>query len=167
MLGNNNSSTSKGFTFLNFKDGKIVKRNGLILEEFDFIEGSLEKIFLKERDFNGERVLYWYVVLQDEKNERFALSFNYNSGVFKSVVLSLASDDTIGLSNKIRIDSYFKDGKTKVVVRNGTNKLDWVTRDLPPVNEVDVGGKIVKDESARMELISHYVEKINRLLGTR
>ena len=167
MLGNNNNSTSKGFTFLNFKDGKIVKRNGLILEEFDFIEGSLEKIFLKERDFNGERVLYWYVVLQDEKNERFALSFNYNSGVFKSVVLSLASDDTIGLSNKIRIDSYFKDGKTKVVVRNGTNKLDWVTRDLPPVNEVDVGGKIVKDESARMELISHYVEKINGLLGVR
>ena len=166
MLGTNtNTQTGGGLTFLNFKDGKIVKRNGLLADEYDFVEGTLGKIFQKERDFNGERVLYWYIVLQDEKGENFALSFPYNSGVFKSIVLSLASDKTIGLSNKIRIDSYLKDGKTKVVVRNGANKLDWITRDLPPVNEVNIGGKIVKDESARMELISHYVGEINGLLG--
>ena len=167
MLGTNNNSTSKSFTFLNFKDGKIVKRNGLLVDEFDFIEGSLEKIFQKERDFNGEKTLYWYMIIRDEKGNDFALSFPYSSGVFKSIVLSLASDPSIGLSNKIRIDSYFKDGKTKVTVRNGNTKLDWVTTDLPPVKEVNVGGRIVKDESARMELISHYVGEINSLLGVK
>lgn len=162
MLGTNENRREKVY-FLNIKDGKILHRDGLIENEYDFIEGNLEKIFTKEREFNGEKTLYWYIILRDE-GELVSIGLPYSSGVFKSIVLALASCNTLGLDSKIRIETYLKDGRTKVVVYNGGKKLDWVTKELPPVPEQMIGGKLVKDDSERMDYIKSLVANITRQL---
>ena len=75
MLGTNENKRGK-IVFLNVKDGKILRREGLVLEEFDFVEGTLEKIYTKEREFNGERVLYWYLPLRDDNGDLYLLFGN-------------------------------------------------------------------------------------------
>lgn len=145
--------------FLNVKDGKILRKDGLVVDEFDFVEGYLERIFQKERDFNGETLHYWYINLRDEKGDLYSLGLPYSSGVFKSIVLSLASCETLGLS-PVRIETYLKDGHTKVIVSVGGKRLDWITKELPPVTEQRIGGRVVKDDSARMEYICSLVEAI-------
>lgn len=158
MIGNTEQHRGKLY-FLNVKDGKILRKDGLIADEFNFVEGTLERIFQKERDFNGETLLYWYMNLRDEKGDLFSLGLPYSSGVFKSIILSLASCETIGLS-PVKIETYLKDGHTKVVVSSGGRKLDWITKELPPLTEQRVGGKVVKDDTARMEYICSLVEDI-------
>ena len=160
MLGTNENKRGKVY-FLNCKDGKIVRRDGLALEEFDFVEGVLEKIYTKERDFNGERVLYWYVPLRDDNGDLYLLGLPYSSGIFKSIVLSLANDENLTPLSPIRIETYFKEGRTKTSVYDNGNKLSWITKDLPPVMERQVGGRTIKDDSERMSCVSSLVDRIN------
>lgn len=161
MLGTKENKRGK-IVFLNVKDGKIIRRDGLVVEEFDFVEGTLEKIHTKEREFNGERVLYWYVPLRDDNGDLYLLGLPYSSGVFKGIVLSLANDDRLTPLSTIRIETYLKDGRTKVSVYDQGEKLNWITSELPPVRETQVGGRIVKDDSERMSFIAGLVKKINR-----
>ena len=163
MLGNNDQKRGK-IVFLNIKDGKILRRDGLALEEFDFVEGTLEKIYTKEREFNGERVLYWYIPLRDDNGDLFLMGFPYSSGVFKSIILSLANDQNLTPLSTIRIETYYKDGRTKVSVYDKGNKLNWITKDLPPVLERQVGGRTIKDDTSRMVYISSLVEEISQRL---
>lgn len=161
MLGTKENKRGK-IVFLNVKDGKLIRRDGLVIEEFDFVEGTLEKIYTKEREFNGERVLYWYVPLRDDNGDLYLLGLPYSSGVFKSIVLSLANDDELTALSTIRIETYLKDGRTKVSVYDQGRKLNWITSELPPVRETQVGGRIIKDDSERMSFIARLVKKINR-----
>ena len=39
--------------FLNIAEGKIVKRVDQRVESYDFLEGELERIYPKEREFRG------------------------------------------------------------------------------------------------------------------
>lgn len=161
MLGTKENKRGK-IVFLNVKDGKLIRRDGLVIEEFDFVEGTLEKIYTKEREFNGERVLYWYVPLRDDNGDLYLLGLPYSSGVFKSIVLSLANDPDLTPLSTIRIETYLKDGRTKVSVYDQGRKLNWITSELPPVRETQVGGRIIKDDSERMSFIAGLVKKINR-----
>lgn len=161
MLGTKENKRGK-IVFLNVKDGKLIRRDGLVIEEFDFVEGTLEKIYTKEREFNGERVLYWYVPLRDDNGDLYLLGLPYSSGVFKSIVLSLANDPDLTSLSTIRIETYLKDGRTKVSVYDQGRKLNWITSELPPVRETQVGGRIIKDDSERMSFIAGLVKKINR-----
>ena len=161
MLGTKENKRGK-IVFLNVKDGKLIRRDGLVIEEFDFVEGTLEKIYTKEREFNGERVLYWYVPLRDDNGDLYLLGLPYSSGVFKSIVLSLANDDELTALSTIRIETYLKDGRTKVSVYDQGRKLNWITSELPPVRETQVGGRIIKDDSERMSFIAGLVKKINK-----
>lgn len=161
MLGTKENKRGK-IVFLNVKDGKLIRRDGLVIEEFDFVEGTLEKIYTKEREFNGERVLYWYVPLRDDNGDLYLLGLPYSSGVFKSIVLSLANDDELTALSTIRIETYLKDGRTKVSVYDQGRKLNWITNELPPVKETPVGGRIIKDDSERMSFIAGLVRKINK-----
>lgn len=150
--------------YLSVADGKIVHTTSDKKKEyFSFVEGKLEKIYKSERDFNGEKVLYWYVDLRGSKKELYTLSFPYRSGTFKSIVLCLASCPTLGFQD-VKIEPYLKNGFTKVVVSVGGTRLDWVIKELPEVKEVLVGGQRIKDDSERMKLIEHYVEEIKKLL---
>ena len=111
--------------------------------------------------FNGETVLYWYVDLRGEKGELYSISLPYKSGTFKSIVLALASETAIALST-VKIEPYKKGDFTKVVVSSNGKRLDWVTKELPPVEELSIAGQRVKDDTRRMEYIESLVATINQ-----
>jgi hypothetical protein len=107
--------------------------------------------------------LYWYVDVRGEKGELYSISFPYKSGTFKSIVLGFASDPAIALST-VKIEPYKKGDYTKVVTSSNGRRLDWITKELPPVEELRIAGQLVKDDTKRMAYIESLVETINNRL---
>ena len=71
-------------SFLNISGGKIVQRteSGKTLY-FDFVEGDLERIYQRDREFRGEKVPYWYLDIRDPKSgEIYSLGISASSGVW-------------------------------------------------------------------------------------
>lgn len=162
MLGN--TKTRQDRKYLTLRNGMVVYKNGESEEYYNFVEGYLSGIAKRERTFNGETVPVWYMNLDSSDGEVYSISFPYNSGPFKSIVLSLASLDHLSTSTTVRIDTYEKDGYTKVVTRADGEKLNWVTSDLPPTQEVVVSGQTVRDYTKRMEFIESLVSQISKKL---
>lgn len=164
-------STERGLTrmFLNIdKEGRLVYNKDGEKKFFDSVSGTLSGIQKREREYNGEKVLVWNISLKDsETREEYILSLRYESGVFRSIVLSLASLPVIGKEEVISIHPYSKDGFTKVIVRQGDTKLDWIEggKKLPQAEEVNVAGKIYKDTSKRDAYIEKLVAQINNLIN--
>ena len=142
-------------TYLNIKEGKIYLQN----KAYDFIEGFLLGIELKDREFKGETVKYWYVDIQSSSGEIYSLSLSYYSGVAKSLFNALASAPDF--SKEVKIETYQSGDFTKVIAYLGSEKLSWKERELPPVEELKVGSKTIKDDSKRMEFIENLVNEIN------
>ena len=149
--------------YLSISEGKIVHSQDGRKEYYSFVEGELEKVYKMERTFNGETVLYWYIDIRGEKRDLYSISLPYKSGVFKSIILALANEPAIALST-IKIEPYKKGDYTKVVVYSNSERLDWITKELPEVKEVKVGGQTVKDDSERMAYIESLVNDINKKL---
>ena len=149
--------------YLSISDGKVVHREDGKEETYSYVEGTLVAIYKRERTFKGETVLYWYVDVRGEKGELYSISFPYKSGTFKSIVLDFASDPAIALST-VKIEPYKKGDFTKVVTSSNGRRLDWITKELPPVEELRIAGQIVKDDTKRMAYIESLVERINNRL---
>ncbi len=152
--------------YLSISDGKLVHSENGERKYYGYVAGVLEKIYRQERTFNGETVPYWYIDIRGEKKELYSLALPYKSGVFKSIVLSLASDESIGFST-VKIEPYKKGEFTKVVVYSSERRLDWITKELPPVETIEIAGQPVKDDTKRMKYISSLVEQINKRTGGR
>ena len=149
--------------YLNISGGKIVKRTDRGLETFDYVEGELEKIYKRDREFKGERVPYWYLDLRDSKTgELYSLGINASSGVWRGIILSLGSCDNFLLP--IRIVPYKKGEFDRVSVYSGEERLDWV-EGVPPVEELSYAGNKFKSVVKREEFISGLVQRINSSLG--
>lgn len=150
--------------YLNISGGKIVQRteSGRTFS-FDFVEGILEGISQKDREFRGEKVPYWYIDLRDpQTGELYSLGVRASSGVWRSLILSLGSCKDFLLP--IRISPYKRGEFDRVSVHQGGERLDWVS-DLPPVEEVEVSpGKRVKSVEKREVFISGIVQRINQTL---
>lgn len=149
--------------YLTISDGQVVHSENGKKEYYSYVEGTLEKIYKLERTFNGETVLYWYIDIRDEKGELYSISLPYKSGTFKSIVLALASEQAIALST-IKIEPYKKGEFTKVVVSSNGQRLDWIVKELPAVEEVFIAGERIKDDTKRMAYIYTLVEQINARL---
>lgn len=147
-------------TFLNIKGGAIVKRTNDGEQRYSFVEGSVEDIYTRQRTFRNEEVTYWYIDLRDETGELYSLGFSFRSNVFKSVIMSLATATSL---DKVRIEPYTKNGYDKVVVYADGKKLDWIDRQLPPLEDVNVGGRLIKDDGRRMAFIADLVREIGKL----
>ena len=159
-------------TYLNIKEGAIVRRTPEGTEErYSYVEGRLEAISQKERTFRGEVVVYWYIDLRDEDSgELYSLGFPYASNTFKSIILQLASKEGLEcLKNGsiVRIEPYTKNGYDKVQVWGEGVKLDWVSKQLPPIEETTIGGRRIKDDSKRMAYISSLAEQVKSSLQRR
>jgi ribosomal protein L19 len=145
--------------YLNVKDGKIIQGD----QTFDYVKGDLVDIRKQTREFNGEEVVYWYFDLQSQEGKLYSLALHYSSGVVKSILNSLSSATSL---KNIQIEPYQSGGFTKAVVKSNGEKLSWKYQDLPPVEEVKVGNKLVKDDSKRMEFFEGIaLEIVNRING--
>ena len=151
---------NKRKTYLSINHGKVIKGSGTSKEEYFYIEGYIEAIYTKRSTFGNEVVVRWFIDIRDG-GELYSLCLPYSSGVFKSIILALASDEALTSSTPVRIEPYEgKNGYTKVVVYSDGVKLDWVVKQLPPQKSVTIGGKQVKDDSEQMNLIGAYVTNI-------
>lgn len=149
--------------YLSISEGKIVHSQDGRKEYYSFVEGQLERVYKMERTFNGETVPYWYIDIRGEKREVYSISLPYKSGVFKSIILALANEPAVALAT-VKVEPYKKGDYTKVIVYSNGTRLDWITKELPEVKEVRVGGQIVKDDSERMTYIESLVADINARL---
>lgn len=149
-----------------FVDRGLLPSGSPYVQRDNYISGSLERIFVKERETREGLRPYWYIVIGDGQRDynrvRYCLSFPYHSPSFKSIILSLASDDTIDSSSIISIQSYLnKRGTMGTIVRRrykyhtrlfDGKRLNWITDKLP------------QTEEERMEYISGLVRKIRSRL---
>jgi hypothetical protein len=151
--------------FLNIAEGKIVRRTDRgQVERYDFVEGSLERIYTKEREFRGEKVPYWYLDLRDETSgDLYTLGINANSGVWRCIIFCLGSPDFNPLL-PLRLSPYMSGNYCRVSVYSGEAKLDWV-EGIPQVEEIEVEGRRVKSVKKREEFISRIVDRVNRCVG--
>ena len=141
-------------TYLSITRGKVVQGTGGERQYYTYIDGCIEAIYTKHSYFGGEDVVRWYIDMRDGE-ELYSICLPYSSGVFKSIILSLSSLESLSSSTPVRIEPYEgRNGYTKVVVYAGGIKLDWITKQLPPQEIVTIGGKQVKDDSKQMELIT-------------
>lgn len=151
--------------FLNIAEGKIVKRVDQRVESYDFLEGELERIYPKEREFRGEKVPYWYLDMRDpQSGDLYSLGIRASSGVWRSLILSLGSIDNFLLP--IKINLYRKGDYDRVSVYSEGKRVDWVS-DLPPVEEIEVQGQRVKSTAKRDQFISGLVDQVNTRLGVK
>lgn len=158
MLGNDVQPLSR--IYLTIAKGRIVRTNEDGSKVFyTYVEGRLASIHSKERSFGKERVKYWYLDVQDGE-ELYSIGLPLYSGVLRSIILSLASEEELSSDTPLRIETYESKGYTKASVYSEGVKLDWVTKQLPPVKELQIGGRIVKDESERDAYIEQLILKI-------
>ena len=151
--------------YLSISHGKVFEGTGNDRRQYDFISGNIEAIFTRTAHFGGEEVVRWHIHIKDGK-EFYSLCLPYNSGVFKSIILCLASCHNLTKNTPVVIEPYEgRNGYTKVVVTAGGERLDWVIKQLPEAETVQVGGKAVKDTSKQMRLISSYCDQIRARLG--
>lgn len=146
-------------TYLNVKDGKIVKRDPNGGESsFSFVEGILGGITKREREFNGERVPFWFIDIQDpDGGDIYSMAINYRSGLALSIFNSLASAEN---PTRIKIEVFKHGDFNRATVYNRGEKLAWKYDKIPPMEEVTIGGRTVKDDSKRMDLVEQMVEEI-------
>lgn len=158
-LGNIAETDSKKI-YLSINHGKVVRGSGASKQYYSYLDGFIETIYKKRSRFGNEVVTRWYIDLRDGA-DLYSLCLPYSSGVFKSIVLALASDEALNSSTPVRIEPYEgKNGYTKVVVYSDGVKLDWVTKQLPEQETVVIGGKTIKDDSKQMRLIESFVNQI-------
>lgn len=150
--------------WLSIYNGKIERSENGNKTLYSYVEGRLLGIYTKERTYNGERVTKWFIDLQGEEGEVYSISLPYSSGSLKSIVLALASDEALTSQSNVRIEPYLKGNYTSIVVWSDGVKLDWVVRELPEVETIQVGGRSYKDDTKRMQVITSYVEQINQRL---
>ena len=151
--------------YLNVSEGKVVRRTeGGKVERSDFVEGLLERIYQRDREFRGEKVPYWYLDLRDtQTGEVYSLGVGASSGVWRSIIFNLGSPRFNPLL-PLRISPYMGGDYCKVSVYSGEERLDWV-EGIPPVEEILVEGRRIKSVKKREDFISRIVEEVNRKVG--
>jgi hypothetical protein len=150
--------------YLNINHGQIEHPSEDGKQTFRYVEGEVKRITQKNRTFRGESVVYWYIDIADG-DDLYSLGFSYTSGTFKSIILCLANFKELTATTPVKIEPYEKGGYTKVVVWADGIKQDWITRQLPQVKTVNVGGREVKDETERMNYITELATMINARVG--
>lgn len=147
--------------WLSINHGKVELSENGEKQLYSYVQGYLRGIYTAPRTYNGEQVTKWFIDLEDGEEDLYSISFPYNSGTFKSIVLSLASCESLSLGTQVRIEPYQKGNFTNVVVRADGCKLDWVVKELPPVEYITLNGQRVKDEGKRMAYITTLAQSIN------
>ena len=140
------------------KDARIgVKVNGE-MRLYDFVEGRLEGLAVREVLFGGEPAEMLSVLLRDEEGP-LSVGTSLHGSAGRSIVLSLASEPRRGL---VKIRPYKnKAGYTSVAVSLNERQLRWAE----PLAELDAGLDIEPVDLHRREQIRLWLERIKASLA--
>lgn len=164
MLGQLDNETKKKI-YLSISHGKIVHylQDGGI-EYYKNVSGQVKDVYKKKRVFNGQSLDFWYIDIQDGE-DLYSISLPFTSGTFKSIILSLASYEELTDKTPVVIEPYERNGYSKVCIYADGIKLDWITKDLPPLQYDTYRGKQIIDDTERMNFISDVAEKVKNLVN--
>lgn len=153
-------NSSKRKIYISISHGKIVhylNTNGI--EYYKNVTGNVIDVYKKKRVFNGQEFDFWYIDIKDGE-EIYSISLPYESGTFKSIILSLASFEGLTSKTRVTIEPYEKNQFTKVMVYADGQKLDWITKEIPPLKTEVYKGKTITDDSERMEFITNFANLV-------
>jgi len=122
MLTNRAEETRRTI-YLNIKEGNFVANIQGKQCLFSDVSGMIEKVYTKDREFNGRKVVYIYLDIADNE-EVYKLGIPFDNGMARTILNCLASAKDLK-KNKVEIHPYMQDGKGKAVVREAGEKLDW------------------------------------------
>lgn len=163
MLHPINESGKSRRIFLRISGGAIISKKNGETTSFEAISGALKGIELKEHEFDNKKFRNWHILLSDaESGEEYDLSVSRDSGVFKSIVRSLVTEQGLGNLNDVKIEVYTsRTGFTNAAVSAGGQRLHWTDEPMPAVRVVMVGDNEVPDTTSQMNWIQTLVDRIN------
>ena len=94
-------------TYLTLSYGKVTKGSGKEKQYFNYLEGCIENIYSRITNLRNAKVVQWYIDLR-KGGEVYSLCFRKGSEVFRSIILSLASQGNLTTSTLLRIEPYRK-----------------------------------------------------------
>lgn len=150
--------------FLRVANGQIIAKMGVDKISFDTVSGAITNIELKQHTFENKRFFNWHVNMVDTRTgEAYDMSFGRTSGVFRTIVRCLASDEGLSSLNDIEIHVYKPryGNFTNAVVNGHGKKLNWIPESVPPVLYRKLDGTTVPDYSLRNDWVDEMVERIN------
>ena len=130
---------------------------------FNYLEGSLEKVYLQETDFGKS----WVFVVDDGAN-KFNLTVGYSSGYASGLLARLPNID---VADVIKIKSFYIKGdddkyRGYLTIEQGGQKIAKAyTKEepngCPEIKQIEVNGEKVWDSTKRMKFFEKIVEGIN------
>lgn len=129
-------------------------------EEFDFVQGKLKGIRLRQNETAGGEMTFMDVHFE-AGDQRFTVSTIASSSVTAELVSKLVN--IRDLESEIRIDVWAKDNYTNCVVRENGEKLPF--RFLPKAERKQSGFTTTIDSSERDAAVMEMVTELNNRLG--
>ena len=150
--------------FLRVANGNIIAKKGKEELLFDTVSGKITYIELRQHASQTKRFSSWHIQMVDtHSGDAYDLSFGRTSGVFRTIVRCLASDEGLASLNDIEIHVYRPSygNYTNAVVSGHGKKLNWIPENVPPVLYRQVNGKAVADYTLRNDWVEDLVDRIN------
>jgi len=164
MLYSKEMTKKMSTTFLRVKNSMFVAKEGDSETEFDSISGTVTGIQLKEHEHDGEKFRAWHLLMEDRNiKAAYDITFGENSGVFRSIVRALSSDEGLTHLRDIEI-TVFKSqygNFTNAIVCSGSKRLSWRPGEMPAASYVRDGDKFVADYTQRLAFVTSLVDLIN------
>lgn len=152
-LGNDNGR----FTYLNISKGKIAVKKEGVVHLWGHVEGWLKDIQIKDSEYQGKKFKQLGLLL-DDGTESYLLQMKLNSGygrAFCNMILNA------NLKLPIRIKPQYTEvpGENKtsgMIIDQDGVCVKWYyknsdPKDRPPVEEVEVNGEIVPDNTKQQK----------------
>lgn len=172
------STTSRNRKYFKISNGIMISGKEPNEVTFDTFEGYLKGINYSEKEVDFKKdgkltnVKQWEVIFSLDNNEEWVWSTRYTGIDFQNFLNSVLSIETFGV---IKIKTYIKDGRGKLLTFNNNASLKWKYQpsELPKVEQIMVKGKPYLDASgnpiydfdARMEWTTAQVNNLNAILG--
>lgn len=156
--------------FLGVSFGKITRKvqGQENPDTFTDIEGHLSEIVERSAEVKGVQTPFLDFIIEDGEDV-YNLSVQKNSGVARSIILSLASVPDF-VNNITRISPYLsKDGEhTNISVYVNKQKVSWVVEPskIPPLKKVVVGSKEYADDTDRSKFFDELLAVIKQRLDS-
>lgn len=161
--------TANSRVFLGIAYGKITRKvqGQENADTYTDIEGHLREVNVRNAEIKGVSTPFIDFIIEDGE-DTYDLSVQFNSGVARSIILSLSSvQDFVG--NVVRISPYLsKDGEhTNVAVFVNRQKVSWVVEPskIPALEYVQVGSQKVADDTKRSKFFSDLLAVIQQRLN--
>lgn len=122
----------EALTFVNIKEGKFIIKEGDVKKEYNYIEGWITGLEIKDDEYQGKAFKKLMITLEDGI-ERFQLQMRLDSGYGRAFCCLIPNVDPlkdVNISLSYKVEN--KKPQAGLFIRQGTTPIKWAfTRDNP------------------------------------